>query len=267
VYQWFAIPVLFAAYAVGVSFSWRVVLCVIPGAVVLFVLPMSFFTQWWAGMGPMVPAAMVAGGAIGQVVRSRRELAAARIARARQDERLRIAQDVHDMVAHHIAVVNVQAGVATHLVKDQPDKAATALGHVTTASAKALDELGELLGVLREPTAGLGDLDKLVDENVELTVAGPRRPLPATVDAVAFRVIQESLTNARKHGTGKARLRVSYEPGRLVIETRNLHRRGAQPGSGYGLVGMRERVTLLGGDLTAGPQGDEFVVRATMEAR
>jgi signal transduction histidine kinase len=267
---WAAIPVVFAAYAVGVSRSWRVTLSTTVSAGALYAVGASFIRashNWWAGMGPIVLFAMVAGAAVGLVVQARRELNLERVAQARQDERLSIAQDVHDMVAHHLAVVNVQAGAASHLLKDQPDKAGEALGHVTAASGKALDELGSLLGVLRDPATGLDSVESLLADDVSLTIVGSRRPLPATVDITAYRIVQESLTNARKHGSGQIRLTLIYEPARLIIETRNACPGKPAQGSGYGMTGMRERVALLGGELTAGPSGDEFVVRAAMEAR
>jgi signal transduction histidine kinase len=267
---WAAIPVVLAAYAVGVSRSWRVTISAMVPAGIWYALGSYFIDvsrQWWAGMGPLVLFAMLLGAAAGLVVQARRELNRERLDQARQDERLSIAQDVHDMVAHHIAVVNVQAGAASHLLEDQPAKAAEALGHVTAASGKALDELGALLGVLREPAAGLDNVDSLLAGDVSLAVAGPPRPLPATVDVTAYRIVQESLTNARKYGTGEIHLTLTYEPDRLVIETRNALVGKPAHGGGYGLTGMRERVALLGGEFSAGPSGDSFVVRAAMEAR
>jgi signal transduction histidine kinase len=267
---WGAIPVVCAAFAVGYRHSWLATMSAILPAGILYGVSaqlMSFTRDWWAGMRPMVLAALVIGAAVGLAVKARQELDRQRLEQARQDERLSIAQDVHDMVAHHIAVVNVQAGAASHLLKEHPDKAGEALGHVTAASGKALDELGSLLGVLREPATGLDSVQALLDDDVELTVVGTPRPLPATVDVTAYRVVQESLTNARKHGTGKVKLTLAYEPSRLTIETRNACSGKPVRGSGYGLTGMRERVALLGGELTAGPRGDEFVVRASMEAR
>ncbi|MBP2323290.1 hypothetical protein JOF56_003675 [Kibdelosporangium banguiense] len=234
---WGAILVAFAAFAVGHRYSWPVTLSAVVSMGISYGVTaqfMSFTPDWWAGMRPMVLAVLAAGAAVGLAVKAGQELTRQRLEQARQDERLSIAQDVHDMVAHHIAVVNVQAGAASHLLKDQPDKAGEALGHVTAASSKALDELGALLGVLREPAVGLAGLPALLDDDVELTVVGAQRPLPATVDITAYRIVQESLTNARKHGTGKATLTLTYEPARLIVETRNRCGHGSG-GSGYGL--------------------------------
>jgi signal transduction histidine kinase len=267
---WGAIPIACAAFAVGHRHSWLVTLVAIVPAGVLYGVCSQltgFIRDWWAGMRPMVLAALVIGAAIGLAVKAGQELARQRLRQARQDERLSVAQDVHDVVAHHIAVVNVQAGAASHLLKEHPDKAGEALGHVTAASGKALDELGSLLGVMREPVTGIDSVGALLGDDVELTVVGTARPLPATVDVTAYRVVQESLTNARKHGTGTATLTLTYEPSRLIIETRNACSGKPGDGFGYGLTGMRERVALLGGELIAGPRGDEFVVRASMEAR
>lgn len=258
---WATVPVLLASYAVGVKYDRKLIVVAIVVSAGGFVLAAP--DQWWTGLGPMVPAAVLVGAAVGDAVRSRRELVVARADQVRRDERLRIAQDVHDMVAGHIAVVNVQAGVATHLLRSQPDKAEEALGHVTEASAKALDELGVLLGALREPVPSL---ESLLSQDVSVRTTGTPRPLPATVDGTAYRVIQESLANARKYGTGTPRVWLDYGPDRLVIEVRNERSGAAGHGTGYGLLGMRERVTILGGELTAGPEGREFIVRASLPA-
>jgi signal transduction histidine kinase len=258
---WAAVPVLVASYVVGAKYDRKVTLV----AVVVVAVGFSVAAPgaWWAGLGPMVLAALVVGAAVGDAVRSRREVAVVRADQARRDERLRIAQDVHDMVAQHIAVVNVQAGVATHLLRSRPDKAEEALEHVTVASAKALDELGVLLGALREPVPSL---ESLLSQDVSLRTTGTPRPLPATVDGTAYRVIQESLANARKYGIGTPQVWLDYGPERLAIEVRNERSGAAGHGTGYGLVGMRERVTILGGELTAGPEGREFIVRASLPA-
>jgi signal transduction histidine kinase len=230
--------------------------------------------------------------AVGIAVRSQRAAVEAAEARARQaeatreeeaerrvtDERLRIARELHDVVAHHISVVNVQAGVARHLLDSQPEQARTALTLVREASRTVLSEMTTVLGLLRTgeeeiPTAPAPGLDRaaaLVDTmrraGLEVTerIEGQPYDLPQLADLAAFRVVQESLTNALKHGTGTAELTLDYAPGAVVVEVRNPVRDESAPstGGGHGLVGMRERVTSLGGRFAAGPDPDGwFTVR------
>ena len=228
--------------------------------------------------------------AIGDALRSRRAYVAAieeRALRAEQsrdeearrrvvEERLRIARELHDVVAHHIAMINVQAGVAAHVLRDQPDQAEEALAHVRKAARTVLDETSTLLGVLRrpdepdenEPTRGLARLSGLLDSlggaglRVEHRQEGEARELPAAVDLAAYRIVQESLTNAHKHGSdAAARLRLGYTPAGLDIAVSNSAPDGSD-GSGHGLIGMRERATLLGGSLDAGRADGGFRVHA-----
>ncbi|WKX69895.1 sensor histidine kinase [Streptomyces sp. XD-27] len=188
--------------------------------------------------------------AVGDAVRSRRAFVAAieeravRAERSREEEarrrvaeeRLRIARDLHDVVAHHIALVNVQAGVASHVMDSRPDQAKQALAHVREASRSALDELRATVGLLRqygdpaaptEPAPGLGVLDQLVDGfvraglrvEVAMEPADGPGPLAATVDLTAYRVVQEALTNVHKHAgpQAKAEVRIVRAPGLLEI--------------------------------------------------
>jgi signal transduction histidine kinase len=232
--------------------------------------------------------------AIGDALRSRRAYVAAieeRALRAEQsrdeearrrvvEERLRIARELHDVVAHHIAMISVQAGVAAHVLRDQPDQAEEALAHVRKAARTVLDETSMLLGVLRrpdepdetEPTRGLARLSGLLDSlggaglRVEHRQEGDARELPSAVDLAAYRIVQESLTNAHKHGSeAAARLRLEYTPAGLDIAVSN-----AAPdrsdGSGHGLIGMRERAAAVGGTLRAEHVGGRFVVEAFLPA-
>jgi signal transduction histidine kinase len=238
----------------------------------------------WTGLDTPVPliAAVLVGAAAGDAARSRRQLLEAWQDRARHDvvqERLRIAREVHDLVAHHIAVISMQAGVAGHSLHREPAAAAAAIGHVQAASRTALDQLGTLLGVLRDgepppvaPVAGLADLPRLLERfaavGLRVHCADLPPDVPATVDLSAFQVIQEALTNAHKHGDGHADLRVWRARGNLTIEVRNRTGAAREPWSGHGLIGVTERVQALGGSLTAGPDGrDGFVLRATLPIR
>lgn len=208
------------------------------------------------------------------------------------EERVRIARELHDVVAHHIAVVSVQAGTAQHLLAIDPAAAADALGHVRRSAGAVLEELGNILSVLRQPgepeggtapAPGLARLDALVGSftaaglAVDWSLRGQPRELPATVDLVAYRVLEEALTNALKHGTGTAHLDVEYEPSSLRLRvvnstpvpvaagSRPRPAAGAAPGSGHGLLGMRERAAAVGGTISAAPgPGDTFRVQADL---
>jgi signal transduction histidine kinase len=187
------------------------------------------------------------------------------------EERMRIARELHDVVAHHIAVIHVQAGVVEHLITDQPEAAQEALMHVRRSSRTVLDELGGLLDVLRQaddpvtptdPAPSLGRLVDLVDSfaasglQVDWALSGTPQPLPSAVDLVAYRLVQEGLTNAHKHGTGSATLGVAFEESNVAIDIVNPSLGETLVGSGYGLVGMRERARAVGGTVLAAAQSD-----------
>jgi signal transduction histidine kinase len=205
--------------------------------------------------------------------------------RRRNDERLRIARELHDVLAHSTAVVSVQAGVALHLMDTHPEQVRPSLEAIRDASAESLRELRMALDLLRadagdhsaagsparEPQPGLSRLDALLASaasagvTVRLTTEGKPRPLHAEVDLAAFRVVQESLTNAIRHaGPGEVCLVLRYEPGALVVQvdSQGKAKVPAAPGRGNGLVGMRERVGALGGSLQAEPTSDGFRVLA-----
>jgi signal transduction histidine kinase len=202
--------------------------------------------------------------------------------RAVLEERVRIARELHDVVAHHVSVMGVQAGAARRVMRRQPEKAEEVLSSIEASSRQAVLELHRLLGVLRRadqpddlmPQPDLSRLRDLVVQagqgglTVELSVRGEPRALARTLEVSAYRVIQEALTNALKHSGGTiASVRVDYKPAVLEIEvldhgsgtSRQLPRVG-----GHGLMGMRERVGLHGGHLRAGrtPEGG-FAVHAT----
>jgi signal transduction histidine kinase len=215
--------------------------------------------------------------------RTREEEARRRVA----EERLRIARDLHDVVAHHIALVNVQAGVASHVMDKRPDQAKEALAHVREASRSALNELRATVGLLRqsgdpeaptEPAPGLAHLDGLLDTfrnaglPVEYTPSHAVPGFPAAVDLAAFRIIQEALTNVQKHAGAGARAEVSVVRAGPAVEITVLDDGAGtgvpgEPGDGggHGLIGMRERVSALGGTLTAGPRyGGGFRTQAIL---
>ena len=207
--------------------------------------------------------------------------------RRAEEERLRIARELHDVLAHNISLINVQSGVALHLLQERPEQARTALSVINEASAEALREMRSVLGVLRRvdeqapraPTAGLERLDELVERaaaagvTVELSTAGHPRALATSVDLAAYRIVQESLTNVARHaGGGRAIVSLDYGPDALAIVIQDDGARvpvnaaiaGHGEGSGNGIAGMRERAAALGGRLEAGPRSDGggFGVRA-----
>ncbi|GAB3944544.1 hypothetical protein GCM10027614_34910 [Micromonospora vulcania] len=200
-----------------------------------------------------------------------------RARRAVVEERVRIARELHDVVAHHMSVISVQAGLARYVLATDPQTARTALGTVLETSGEALDELRRLLSLLRlnvdgageesgsyAPAPGLDQLDELVQRvraagvRVEVTTTGTPRSLPPGADLCAYRVIQESLTNVLKHAPlAAATVALHYARDLLTARIRDDGTPGAPrsgTAEGHGLVGMRERAHLYGGTLTAGPQ-------------
>lgn len=187
------------------------------------------------------------------------------------EERLRIARELHDVVAHSLSMIAVQSGVGGHVLDEQPEEARRSLAAIEDVSRKALDEMRVLLGVLRDgeqvslgPAPGLSELDNLVTRvssagtKVTVRMQGEARSLPPGLDLTAYRIVQESLTNVVKHAHATcARMVLTYAPDRLVIEVVD-DGRGPVGGlsDGHGLDGMRERVQIFGGSLTAGPLRD-----------
>jgi signal transduction histidine kinase len=249
---------------------------------------------------------------LGELVHGRR----ARLRRAERDrqleaerrvaeERLRIARELHDVMAHTIAVITVQAGVAADVLGRAPDRSGAALAAIRAASREAMAELKATVGVLRRPAGeatgaalvdpgaapagrgvapvgkggappapapGLAQLDDLVAMaagaglEVDVGVDGTTRPLPAAVDLTAYRIVQESLTNVLRHARATAvAVRIGYQRDAMVVEIGDNGRGAAagRDGGGYGLIGMRERATAVGGRLEAGPAPSRgFTVRA-----
>jgi signal transduction histidine kinase len=249
----------------------------------------------------------IMGIAIGEARRNRRDYvreAEERVRRAEQErehearrrvaeDRLRISRDLHDIVAHHIALITVQAGAAEHLLETRPGLAREALGHIHRAGEEALADLRGTIALLRtpeepaaptEPAGGLARLDDLAGAftrsglRIGVERRGDPRCLPAAVDLAAFRIVQEALTNVRKHaGPVAVSVLIEYvEPG-LLVTIRNAPADGtaasaaggaakgaAADGTGHGLVGMRERAAALGARLDAGalPGGGYLVTAA-----
>jgi signal transduction histidine kinase len=229
---------------------------------------------------------MLAAVFLGEAVRNRRAYVAELRDRAKRaertreeearrrvdEERMRIARELHDVVSHSIGVISVQAGVAAHLLERRPDKAGEALATIRQASDEALDELHAMLGVLRQPDGraplapapGLAQLDALVAMaegaglRVEVDARGAPH-LPPAVDLACYRIVQESLTNVVRHaGASSVTVTVAADGDTLVVEVTDdgPGAPGAGNGNGtrQGIVGMRERARALGGTLEAGPR-------------
>ncbi|WP_193611221.1 histidine kinase [Nocardioides lijunqiniae] len=202
------------------------------------------------------------------------------------EERLRIARDVHDVVAHAMVAINVQAGVGAHLLERDPERARGTLRDIKRVSGEALDDLRSMLGILRDPddedapirpTADLAALDDLRDGlaaagvDVDIHIDPGAFPLPASIGSTGYRIVQEALTNVLRHaGTTTARVRVARADDRVLIEVED-DGTGTAPtddsGSGNGVRGMRERATAAGGTLEAGPRpGGGWRVAASLPA-
>ncbi|NGO79651.1 sensor histidine kinase [Streptomyces sp. YC504] len=191
-------------------------------------------------------------------------------------ERLRIAREMHDTVAHSIGIIALQAGAAARVVHTQPDRASEAMRTVEEAGRETLAGLRRMLGALREPglspLQGLSDLDQLAESTsaagvrTAVTWQGARRPLPPDIDLAAYRLVQEAVTNVVRHAKTEAcEVRVEYGKSELALEITDRGRGPGGSGGGFGLVGMRERVALLNGEFSAGARtGGGFRVAARL---
>jgi signal transduction histidine kinase len=206
--------------------------------------------------------------------------------RALLEQRQRIARELHDVVAHHMSVIAIQAEAAPYKTQDPPKELVESFAEIRASALSGLNELRRVLGVLRSeapdttPQPGLGDLDELLESargagvTVTAGIAGTPRPLPDGVDLSAYRIVQEALSNAMRHAPGAAvEVKLYYGDAALVVEVRNdcpPGNGGAQDeapgeGGGHGIIGMRERATMLGGHLQAGPtKKGEFLVTAAL---
>ena len=250
-----------------------------------------------AGIGreelPLLPAALGAvvwGGAwvVGDRVRLRRERVAELEERARRaeaeaererklaaaEERTRIARDLHDSAGHAINVILVHAGAARLLAEKDPGQARAALGTIESVAHETLREIDQLVGALREDEEraqtpiGLAALDTLVKRHsdaglkVDVLVDGARRQLSPAADQAAYRILQESLTNAMRHGSGGAEVALTYGPDALEIGVTNPSSGNGATAAGHGIVGMRERALLLGGSLSVQSSNGLFRIHA-----
>jgi signal transduction histidine kinase len=270
-------------------------------------IAVGYASLWWeaallgrpapsAGAAVALAAWMLALVAVAEVVRIRRayagevrrraqdtERAREEAVRRRQsEERLRIARELHDVLAHNISLINVQASTALHLLEEHPEHARPALTSIKRASSEALGELRSVLDALRQvdeapprtPAPDLSRLGDLVTQaaaaglQVDTVVEGAVKPVPAAVELAAFRICQEAVTNVIRHaGRASARLALTYGDRELVVQVDDDGHGAVSKGSGggNGLAGMRERTAALGGSLEAGPRpGGGFRVRARL---
>jgi signal transduction histidine kinase len=279
---------LFALYAVAVAVPTT-------RAIGLAVITMLSLMAATAAFGPfgsggggfaLIPVEVAVALFVGLWIASRRAAlseTAERARRAVDAERLRIARELHDVVAHTMATINVQAGVAAHVIDREPEQAAQALEAIKQASKEGLRELRGILNVLRQadeqdersPAPRLAQLDELIENATQaglptvVTVHGRARALAPTVDLTAYRIVQESLTNALRHaGPTTATVTLSYSGDQLVVEVLDGGRGrvdGTPHGDGLGIPGMRERAEAVGGTLIAGPfPGGGFRVQARL---
>jgi signal transduction histidine kinase len=280
----------FAAWAIGCS-----------AVVVLATLPVWGTTPFWADLVRTIALLAVATAA-GDAARNRRAYIVEVVRRAAEaertheeearrrvdEERLRIARELHDITAHSLSIVAVQSGVALHVLDSDPESARSALVAIRETSRSALQELRAMLGVLRSagevgdgaplaPTPGLARIEDLVQPlrdaglHVEVTGPPPGDPLPAMVDASAYRIVQEALTNVLRHAeSANVRVTLSRDEGSLSLEVADdgAAGGGALTREGHGIAGMRERALALGGTFFAGPQpGRGWRVAATLPLR
>jgi len=269
-------------------------MCVVRYAGYVLLVPGGLFWRGHLAVGTVIALCWL----IGRTTRLRRaylaelEERAARLERAREadtraaraEERSRIARELHDVVAHHVSVMTVQAAAARRVLDNAPDAARDALTAIEQMGRAALAEMRNIVGVLRTgdpaeraPQPGMRDLPALVEQMREaglaarLRVEGVARPLPPGIDLAAYRLVQEALTNSLRHAgpSAQAWVTVRYDPGELTVHVED---DGGRPdgkpaaggtGGGHGLVGIRERVALYGGRLRIGPRpGGGFEVRA-----
>jgi signal transduction histidine kinase len=283
------------AYSVGSRFegaAWAPPLLAV-GALPLFVVAIAHGQS----AGNAIPSYvwLLAAWAVGRTVRGWREKSVA-LERANREladqrelqaqaavtvERGRIARELHDVVAHNVSMMVVQAGAAARVLDGEQPHVSAALDAISQTGRQTVDEMRTLLGVLRDdddpaalkPQPGLADLEQLIEGvrtaglPVTLRIDGEPRPLPQAADLSAFRIVQEALTNSLKHaGPAHAEVVVRYDPGAVTLEIRDSGAgRPSRPGAGHGLVGMRERVTMFGGELDAAPEpAGGFAVRARL---
>ena len=260
-----AVPVAGAAYTL-----WLILTAVLPGVARPTVRD-AVLTGVGAAVAVLLAgAAKVRGEQYAEMAKYHAEQKRARDEQERRqasEERLRMARELHDVLGHHLSLISVQAGVGLHLMDSRPEQAREALTAIRAASAEALAEMRGVLGVLRtegdeaaprQPAPGLDRLGELTADAgiaVETRIEGERRPVPPEVDRAAYRIVQEALTNVRRHGPADAHavVTVGYRPAELAVTVTNDGPLSGSDAAGNGIGGMRARAEALGGTLSAGP--------------
>ena len=308
-----AFPAAYVLYTVAVTYRRRVSGSALAAGLIVETV-LAFLGDTEANTLVPIGLLLIVSWTLGSMARQRRAYASGlqqqAASQAVAEERLRIARELHDVVAHSMAVIAVQAGFGQYVIDSQPGQAREALGAIQATSRDALDEMRRMLSVLRQgdtpavldaagatgadgqpggpegrpeapraPVGGLRDLDRLITRvghagvHVDLRVDGPPADVPASVDLSAFRIIQEALTNVVKHAaTPDCQVRLAYRERELSLEVldEGVAGQAAAAGAaglstGHGLIGMRERVHLCGGQFSAGPRpGRGFRVAATL---
>ncbi|MEU7947956.1 histidine kinase [Micromonospora taraxaci] len=291
--------VLYDACVYGPPRLWRWLLRATIGLSVVGAIVGVVLTDQWSGVavGVLVVLVGLLPVLTGISVRQYRDQAAAERARAEQTarlveldrrqavsaERARMARELHDVVANHLSAVAIHATAVLSVPGLDRGQVESALRVIRESSVQGLAEMRQMIEVLREPggdgtavpesvSARLAETDELVERvraaglAVRVRTDGAPGPLPVGVDLAAYRIVQESLTNALKHGTGEADLTIAYRPAEVVLTVENPVRRDGAglPGAGAGLIGMRERATLLAGRFSAGPHDGRWQVRAAL---
>lgn len=291
--------VLYDACVYGPPRLWRWLLRATIGLSVVGAIVGVVLTDQWSGVaiGVLVVLVGLLPVLTGISVRQYRDQAVAERARAEQTarlveldrrqavsaERARMARELHDVVANHLSAVAIHATAVLSVPGLDRGQVEAALRVIRESSVQGLAEMRQMIEVLREPggdgtavpelvSARLAETDELVERvraaglAVRVRTDGAPGPLPVGVDLAAYRIVQESLTNALKHGTGEADLTIAYRPAEVVLTVENPVRRDGAglPGAGAGLIGMRERATLLAGRFSAGPHDGRWRVRAAL---
>ncbi|WP_217280900.1 sensor histidine kinase [Kibdelosporangium persicum] len=291
-------PVVISAYSLAVRGERRVTVAVLLPSAVLLVASTAFFEAdfSWADTSRLVTvaASLLVAAVFGRSAWHRRAYLAVVEERARRaeesrdsearrkvaEERVRIARELHDLVAHQITLANAQAAVAAHFFDTRPEQTRTSLAELVKTTRHALDELRATVGLLRQPddtseptdpAPGLSQVPTLLNAfrraglEVSMHEDGTARPLPPAVDLTAYRIIQEALTNVTKHAaTGSAQVHLAWNRDHVTVTVTDDGGRTPQDRPpGYGLIGMRERATAVGGTLTAGARAEGgFLVSA-----
>ena len=251
-------------------------------AIVLVAAAIGFFASW-TGVADLVggSAVLLTSMALGVAARSQHDHRHRRLEQVKAEERVELARELHDTVAHHVSAIAIQAQAGRALAASSPESSVEALEVIEAEASRALAEMRAMVRVLRNqspadyaPQTGVADLERLVvaspaGPRVQVTLSGDVATLPAAVDAAVFRIAQEAVTNAVRHAQDATlvEVRVDGDPSSIRLRVRDdgHHHPGRAAGSGFGIIGMVERATLLGGSCWAGPcPGRGWLVEATL---